>query len=44
VIAEHSGLDVEYVRAVWNDMIACIRDPDGYGVWQIPIISGTKSL
>jgi hypothetical protein len=44
VIAEHSGLDVGHVRAVWNDMIACIRDPDGYGVWQIPIISGTKSL
>ena len=43
VIAEHSGMDVEQVRAVWNDMIACIRNPDGYGVWQIPIISGTKT-
>lgn len=42
VIAEHSGLEVELVRSVWDDMINCIRSPDGYGVWQIPIISGIK--
>lgn len=43
VIAEYSGLAVEHVRAVWDDMIACIRNPDGYGVWQIPVISGKKT-
>lgn len=41
-IAEHSGLALDHVSAIWNDMIACIRNPDGYGVWLIPIISGTK--
>ena len=42
VIAEHAGLTEAHVRDVWNDMIDCIRSPDGYGVWLIPIISGTK--
>ena len=42
VIAEHSGLALDKVTATWNDMIGCIRNPDGYGVWLIPIISGTK--
>lgn len=42
VIAEYSGMDVAQVRDIWDDMIACIRNPDGYGVWQIPVISGIK--
>lgn len=42
VIAEHSGLAPELVLDIWNDMIACIRNPDGYGVWLIPIITGVK--
>jgi ubiquinone/menaquinone biosynthesis C-methylase UbiE len=42
VIAEYSGLDAVHVRQVWDDMIACIRDPDGYAVWQVPIISALK--
>ena len=42
VIAEHAGLAPAHVREVWNDMVGCIRSPDGYGVWLIPIISGTK--
>ena len=43
VIAEHAGLAPAHVREVWNDMVGCIRSPDGYGVWLIPIISGRKS-
>jgi hypothetical protein len=23
-------------------MLACIRDPDGYAVWQVPILSARK--
>lgn len=42
VIAEHSGLAPDLVLDIWNDMIACIRNPDGYGVWLIPIITGVK--
>lgn len=41
-IAEHSGLPLAEVLDTWEDMIACIRDPDGYGVWHIPIISARK--
>lgn len=30
------------VRETWEAMIANILDPEGYAVWQIPIVSGTK--
>ena len=26
-------------RALFDAMIACLRDPDGYGVWHVPIVS-----
>lgn len=42
VIAEHTGVAPDKVTDIWNDMIGCVRNPDGYGVWLIPIISGTK--
>lgn len=42
VIAEYSGLAPALVLDIWQDMIDCIRNPDGYGVWMIPIISATK--
>ncbi len=38
-IAEHTGLDRAYVEECFHQMIACIRDPDGYAVWQLPVIS-----
>ena len=28
--------------ALFDDMLACIRDPDGYAVWQVPILSARK--
>ncbi len=43
VIAEYSGMPLPEVLDIWNDMIACIRDPAGYGVWMIPIISAVKA-
>ncbi len=27
-------------RALFDDMIACLLHPDGYGVWHVPIVSG----
>lgn len=39
-LAERTRFSKDEVLAYWNDMIACIEDPDGYGVWQVPIISG----
>lgn len=41
-IAHHSGLEPALVRDIWNDMIDCIRNPDGYGVWSVPIVSARK--
>lgn len=43
VIAEYSGLPLTEVLDIWDDMIACIRDPDGYGVWMVPVISAVKA-
>ena len=27
-------------RALFDDMVACLRHPDGYGVWHVPIVTG----
>jgi ubiquinone/menaquinone biosynthesis C-methylase UbiE len=43
-IGEHTRFSSEEVRELFEDMIACIRNPDGYAVWQVPIISARKSL
>lgn len=40
VIAEHTELSRAEVAAQFDSMIACLDDPDGYAVWQIPVISG----
>jgi SAM-dependent methyltransferase len=39
-LAERSRFSVAEVRAFFDDMIACIRHPRGYGVWQVPIVTG----
>ena len=39
-IAEHSDISREEVADYWKTMIDCLRDPHGYAVWQVPIISG----
>lgn len=39
-IVEHTALDMRYVAACFDQMIACIRDPNGYAVWQLPVITG----
>lgn len=39
IIADNTTLTREQVRDHWNDMIECIRNPKGYAVWQLPVIS-----
>lgn len=41
-IARESGMSREDVRGSFDTMIAAIRDPDGYGVWQIPVATGIR--
>ena len=40
VIAQHTGLDRDDVDACFRDMIDCIENPDGYAVWQLPVVTG----
>ena len=41
-IARHSELDLDQVLGCFDEMIECIRSPRGYGVWQLPVISGVR--
>ena len=41
-LAEHSGAPREEVERRWNEMIACVRDPLGYALWQVPVWTATK--
>lgn len=40
--AEHTEFAVEEVRALFDQTIGAILDPQQYAVWQIPIVSGQK--
>jgi SAM-dependent methyltransferase len=42
VLAEHSHLGLEEIRATFDDVAASIRDPDSYGAWFVPIVSGVR--
>jgi SAM-dependent methyltransferase len=39
-IGEHTTISREQAAAHFDDMVATLRDPDGYGVWMVPVISG----
>lgn len=39
-VAEHTTITADAFRAHFDDMIATLRDPNGYGVWFVPIVSG----
>ena len=41
-IASHTRFTREEALALFEDMIACIRNPDGYAVWQVPILSARR--
>jgi len=38
-VAEHTDYTEEEVVAIFDDMIATIRDPDGFALWLVPIVS-----
>jgi ubiquinone/menaquinone biosynthesis C-methylase UbiE len=42
VIGTHTRFTSEEARALFEDMIACLRNPAGYAVWQVPILSARK--
>jgi len=39
-IAEGTALELPEILDAFEDMINAIRSPDGYAVWQLPIVSG----
>lgn len=39
-IAEHSDLDAGHVRACFETMLDCLRNPEGYAVWLLPVVRG----
>ncbi len=41
-IGEHTRFTSDEARAIFEDMIACIRNPKGYAVWQVPVLSARK--
>jgi hypothetical protein len=41
-LAEHSGAPREAVLQHWNEMIACVRAPHGYALWQVPVWTARK--
>ena len=40
IIAEHTELSAAEVAAGFEAIVACCRDPNGYVVWHLPIVSG----
>jgi ubiquinone/menaquinone biosynthesis C-methylase UbiE len=42
-IGEHTPFTSREAHDLFEDMIACIRNPNGYAVWQVPILSARKS-
>jgi hypothetical protein len=43
-ISQHTRFSAAECRALFDDMVACLRDPDGYAVWHVPIVSGQVPL
>jgi len=41
-IVQHTGVPREEVERRWREMIACVRDPRGYALWQVPIWTAAK--
>ena len=42
ILSRHSGFARDEVRGHFDGMIASIRNPDEYAVWQVPVLSGRK--
>jgi hypothetical protein len=44
VIAQHTQLTRDEVRALFDHSIDTILDPQHYAAWHIPVVSGRKRL
>jgi hypothetical protein len=42
VLAASSGMALSAVTALFDASIATLRDPDGYAVWQLPVVAGRQ--
>jgi ubiquinone/menaquinone biosynthesis C-methylase UbiE len=42
-IAQHTRFTRDQARAYFDEMVACIRDPARYAVWQVPVVAGRRS-
>ena len=41
-LAEHTDAPRAEIERRWAEMIACIRDPSGYALWQVPVWTARK--
>jgi ubiquinone/menaquinone biosynthesis C-methylase UbiE len=41
-LAEHTGIPRAELAMRWREMIECVRDPQGYALWQVPVWSARK--
>jgi len=41
-VAQVTGMPVEEAYAGFTEVAECIRNPQGYAVWQVPVITGLK--
>jgi ubiquinone/menaquinone biosynthesis C-methylase UbiE len=41
-VADAAGIPREEMARLWREMIACVRDPRGYALWQVPIWTAAK--
>jgi len=41
-IVEHGGITREETDQRWREMIAAVRDPRGYALWQVPVWTGQR--
>ncbi len=39
-VSTHTSITREMFLAHFNDMIETLEDPDGYGVWHVPVVAG----
>jgi len=41
-LVEHSGTSRDEIEQRWREMIAAVRDPRGYALWQVPVWTAAK--
>ena len=41
-MAEHTGMSRAEIEQRWREMIACVRDPRGYALWQVPVWTAVR--